>query len=427
MDAYVRLTSGEGPKAAGRARPFEVRVQRCGGRPCDCPAEERLAATPLQLLALQRSAGNAAAVALLGRRSPPTQRLTVSRQTDADIVAAGAEQPAWLGSMKALNLLLHQKFPAEEGRLYSGCSSGTGTGVSADLAGGRDGYVMLVVGTDYGTGTTVATLPARVAELRRVLVQAMLWRLSTGFLTQADLAFPEVDAALRATEPVALRKLLASRGVDQPARDTVGQLLAISTPVSAGATLRADGSATEKAGDVVVRLMPDERAGTRTHTEISFVPARVAVPSVLPEGGRVKAILGPLPVPPEVRVRTTYAATGPKSADPITASSGYGTGTAPADKAAGHTSLRFHEGSHGLAAVQYFRDHRFRPFTGAVGMTMAAWLAEAHAFVSAHDAWANGAVTASLCKVDCVGSPTIDQFSAAEQGYVQVCTPCVVP
>ncbi|MGH3814798.1 MAG: hypothetical protein ACRDUV_20525 [Pseudonocardiaceae bacterium] len=347
--------------------------------------------------------------------------------TDAEVIAAGASQPDWRASMHVLNLILHQRFPAEEQRLYSGASvHPSATRVAADVARGRDGRVMLVVGPGFGASTTAVTLPTRVAEVRAALVQAMLWRLSTGWLTSADLAFGEVSTALRSTSPSALRRLLTAPGVDQVARDTVTKLLAISTPVGAAATLQADSSATETAGGIVVRLLPDRRNGTRNETELSFVPPQVAVPPVRLRKGRVREILGTLPGLPEARIQTTYAAAGPQAAaDPITATSGYGRGTTAADQAAGQTSLRFHEGSHGTVFLQYFRSHAYRPFRGTVGMTVDAWRAEKRDFMQAHETWARGATTASRCEVDCVGHPTIDEARSAEPGYQQVCTACV--
>jgi hypothetical protein len=399
--------------ASGARTP---QVQRCGGDqhagcPCaDGPAEGR--EEPLQ-----RSAATAEA------------RLLVSRQTDAEVMAAGAERPAWLGSEHALNLLLHRHFPAEEARIYAGSGVGAATaGVTADLTARNVGQAILLVGTQYGPTLSPATLPSRVTELRQVLVQVMVWRISNGWLTQADLAFPEVSATLRATDPLALRQLTKSPNVDGPAGDTVRQLLAISTPVGAAATLQADGSATETAGGVLVRLLPDRRAGTQNETSVSFDPPRPSVPGFRHRRGLIAEVLGPLPVAPEVRIQTTYAAAGPQAGgDPATVPSAYGSGTTTADRAAGRTSLRHHEGSHGTVFLQFFRTHPYRPFSGAVGMTRASWQAEQQAYLRAYAAWAREATVASTCQVDCVGFPTKDQFHATTRGHQLECTACPTP
>jgi hypothetical protein len=55
-------------------------------------------------------------------------------------------------------------------------------------------------------------------------------------------------------------------------------------------------------------------------------------------------------------------------------------------------------------------------------MTIDAWRAEGVAFQAAYRAWSGGAARAGSCDVDCVGSPTIDQFHAAEPSYVKVCS-----
>jgi hypothetical protein len=388
---------------------------------------------------MQRTAGNSAVTALLRDRARQQDRsttgdqgtgaqanqLVVSRQTDQEIITAATTQPADQAGPRVLNLLLRRHFPAEERRLYLGSRiGGTGASLVADLAGGRGGSAMLVVGPDFGVQTTAATLAARVAQLRQVLVQVMQWRLTNRWLTEADLAFPEISGTVRSMDAPFLKKLLTAPKVDQDARKIVKQLLAIATPIGTAAALNADGSATEVVpGGVVIRVLPDKRAGSKNETTLAIQPTLPGTPDASVAGGRIATVDGPMPALPTVEIQTVYAASGPQAvSDPSTATSDYGAGTTASDKATGRTDIRYHEGRHGAVMLQYFRDHPYRPFKGEVGMTIDVWRAEGVAFQAAYRAWSGGAARAGSCDVDCVGSPTIDQFHAAEPSYVKVCS-----
>jgi hypothetical protein len=93
-------------------------------------------------------------------------------------------------------------------------------------------------------------------------------------------------------------------------------------------------------------------------------------------GGVVVAHNGP--DIPEVRIRTRYGP-GLTSASP----SAYGRGTTQADVAAGHTSLGFHEGSHGRDYLQFLVTHTFPAFTGRDGMTNAQFRHAVRQYVAA--------------------------------------------
>jgi hypothetical protein len=116
--------------------------------------------------------------------------------------------------------------------------------------------------------------------------------------------------------------------------------------------------ATLQSGDVTVKVEPDRKDankaedvkrdvksdGAVTHGDIS---ARVTYKT---ENGKVTSVA----VQKELHVQTTYGS----KADPA-ADSAYGRGHIQTDKAAGNSSLRFHEGNHGQDYIDYVKTHPF--------------------------------------------------------------------
>ena len=396
-----------------------------------------------QMLALQRTAGNRAVAQLVARQVPPVAAppAPAAPRTPEEQIVAAAQAPttpntAWRPSSQVFNLILHNYFPGPESGWYSGTRFDAGqTSVAADIPAAAapgapagpptSGYVMFVLGTQFARDTSAATLNDRVADVRRELLRVLRWRIGLGIMTGADIQIPMVNAELRTMQPVSLRRLRASPRVESAARDAIDQILAISTVVPVDAQFATDGSASVAVGGVTVRILPDTRAGTANETAIRFIPNQVQVPGITFDAHRrVTAINGAMPVTPGVEIQTSYAASGSQAgADPLTATSAYGRGTTTADVAAGNTSLRFHEGSHGADYLSYLASHPYRPFRGAVGMTVAAWNAESQAFLAAHHAWAAGAGAFSVHNTDCVGARTIDDQHRGERGYRLQCGP----
>lgn len=71
------------------------------------------------------------------------------------------------------------------------------------------------------------------------------------------------------------------------------------------------------------------------------------------------------PRSPRLTIRTRYVAAAKPEG-----SSAYGRGTTDRDRAAGTTSLRFHEGSHGTDFVRYLREHPFPEMPNPIGMNV---------------------------------------------------------
>ena len=139
----------------------------------------------------------------------------------------------------------------------------------------------------------------------------------------------------------------------------------ISTPLGKDAKRKKDGSATFQVAKINVIVNPDtttkdkKMAGkAQTNCNLNW-----KTPSYKFKDGIVTKV-DTLP-PVNLTIQTVY---GPG----VTAesSSDYGKGTTKEDREAGKTSLGDHEGSHGLDALQYLKDHPLPVFSGKEGMTV---------------------------------------------------------
>jgi RHS repeat-associated protein len=194
------------------------------------------------------------------------------------------------------------------------------------------------------------------------------------------------------------------------------QFPGISTPLPADAkqdprshvvTLKVNGVRLEFAPDTVD---PSGTAGDTKHTS-SFGGLKWTM-----KGGHVVKI-APVPTP-SLTVQTHY----PRSVNPD-GKSAYGRGTTPDDVAAKNTSLRFHEGQHGAAALRFVREHPVPQFGGRVGMTDSEIKQAGADYNRAMDDYFDSADKYSRQQVDCVGT-TIDQYNAKEGNHEPaVCGP----
>jgi hypothetical protein len=97
-------------------------------------------------------------------------------------------------------------------------------------------------------------------------------------------------------------------------------------------------------------------------------------------------------------IRTTYR----EGVDPG-GKSKFGAGTRDADKKAGNTSLRYHEGSHGGSAIDFVAAHPVPEFAGKVGMTTAEYNKAVENFKAALTAYTSTMLQANVQGVDCAG------------------------
>jgi Domain of unknown function (DUF4157) len=123
-------------------------------------------------------------------------------------------------------------------------------------------------------------------------------------------------------------------------------------------------SASGQVGRVKIIILPDiigeVPPGKSAKTDVSYVAGG---PSYESKGDKISKIVGAATL--EITIQTTYK----PGANP-TSTSLYGRGTTKKDKKSGHTTLRFHEGSHGSFVFSYLAKHKVPAFTGAVGQSI---------------------------------------------------------
>lgn len=102
---------------------------------------------------------------------------------------------------------------------------------------------------------------------------------------------------------------------------------------------------------------------------------------------------------------------------------GYGRGKAEDDQRRGTTSLKFHEGRHGIDIYNFIEANPYPVFSGRKGMKTEAFNAEATRFNNAVQAYVKRLLQASELSTDCAGSFTIDDHNASEGNVTAICTP----
>jgi hypothetical protein len=190
----------------------------------------------------------------------------------------------------------------------------------------------------------------------------------------------------------------------------------ITTPIAAGRTVDPlTGRVEFRVGGFDVSILPDttdNRLSTPGETSIHVqFPGTPAYEWRGGRGGRIVTRSDPV-ARPTIEIQTAFRpGVSPQG------QSGYGRGTTPEDVAGGRVSPRstrlgFHEGSHGLAYLEFLAANPAPTFAGAVGMTEAAFLAAGRAFRTAWTAYIARINDFSIRVVDCVGL-TKEQFEQA--------------
>lgn len=160
--------------------------------------------------------------------------------------------------------------------------------------------------------------------------------------------------------------------------------------------------ATGKVGAVKVIILPDTTGpvppGKSAVTNISYVAGG---PSYETINDKVSKIIGKATL--EITIQTVYA----PEADPKSTSI-YGRGTTKKDKKSHHTTLRFHEGSHGTFALGYLAKHKVPSFTGAVGQSTDKFIAAGDKYTEKVAEYMAKLDAANKKAVDCVGTKDAD-------------------
>ena len=271
----------------------------------------------------------------------------------------------------ALWKIIHDKFPQKGRRLG-------GTSYDAKLPGLRTefeaGQVTVGKVTKSWSGAIMyfgkaflALLPAdQEKKVGEELAKVDQWCVENGRLEKADLADRDIADRIRglsAAKMIELRDKVA----DPDVKKYVESLTSMSTPLEFGLTRQAGGDASAQIGNVRVVVRPDVSGGRgapavggRTDYTLPGRPSPRGLAHFA--NGRLQTFDGFPPI--TITIATTYA----RSAD-LDAPSAYGRGTTRRDTAVGATTLRFHEGSHGLDYLQFIHDNPYPTFAWQQGMT----------------------------------------------------------
>jgi hypothetical protein len=174
----------------------------------------------------------------------------------------------------------------------------------------------------------------------------------------------------------------------------------ISTPLPAGTQRNRQGAATLDAGGVPVTVTPDttSRARHLRNRAETRVLLNWRTPNYRQRGEVIESVD---PVPrPTVTVGTTYGR-GVTSQTP----SAYGRGTTREDIAAEHTSLGFHEGSHGTNFLDYLNSHPLPQFSGRSGMSVQDYQQAVSDYNTEMQQYQQDMEAESRRSTDCVGIP----------------------
>ncbi len=184
----------------------------------------------------------------------------------------------------------------------------------------------------------------------------------------------------------------------------------VSTPVPDTATKnKSTGIHSLTINDVKVEIHPDVfvKGKSGGETEISMKPKSWSYGGYETDtNGIITKVKNP-PKIPKVIIKTTYGLTVKPSG-----TSAYGKGTTAADKKAGNTTLRFHEGSHGTDFLKYLTDNPFPKFPAGVGTKKADFLKAVETYKTARGEYGNKMDAFSKKRTDCVGY-TIDKYHQA--------------
>jgi hypothetical protein len=188
-----------------------------------------------------------------------------------------------------------------------------------------------------------------------------------------------------------------------------------SVPVPAGLTADRRRNFRFTVNGVRVVVRPDTfnrrlRKSAQTQTAFSWSRPGATFSAARPRRvTRIGALEGP-----RLTIRVTYRRRG-TAGNP----SAYGRGTTAEDVAGGAVTphsltLGFHEGSHGLDAIEFVTNNPLPTFTGTVGMTRAEWNAAGRQFDADMSAYNDRLQQFQTRQGDCVGF-TIDDFHRQQQ------------
>ncbi len=197
------------------------------------------------------------------------------------------------------------------------------------------------------------------------------------------------------------------------------QLQRITTPLGINTPVDPQGTAHPVIAGFDVNVAPDTTTQNaqftnQAHTAMGM-DANPAVPQAYEDSSGVVQRIDP-PGSIRITIQTTY---GPGT-DP-SGQSAYGRGTTPPDIAAGRTSVRFHEGNHGLDFLDFLRTHPAPQFGGQIGMTRAQWTQAVEQFHRDAQAYYAQAIQFTVQRTECVGNAIPPAVSQQYYNTANIC------
>ena len=308
--------------------------------------------------------------------------------------------------------LIQQEFPKKGRRLAEVSYDANLPGLSTELTSGKvktGGVEIAYSGPRLYFGKTFLAIPDekdKVAKLDAEFVKVDKFAVENARLTKEDLDDQDIRTRIRGLSDLQLTTLRDS--VKDPAVQAyAGSLLTRSTPLEGGLAAQPDGSATSIVGNIKVVVQPDTLNVADVASGAGDTGFAAAVGAIRYETmrGHITKITA---APPAITTVTIHTRFGP-SANP-SGTSGYGRGTTKQDKKLGATTLRLHEGSHGVDYLNFIAANPFPTFTGKVGMTEAAFRDAIRAYQAAANAWSARMKASSEHDTDCTGF-TIQQYN----------------
>ncbi|MBO9731370.1 MAG: DUF4157 domain-containing protein [Chitinophaga sp.] len=161
-------------------------------------------------------------------------------------------------------------------------------------------------------------------------------------------------------------------------------------------------SATGSVGSVKVIILPDIPGPVPPgKSAVTNISSAASSPAYETKNDKISKIIGKATL--EITIQTVYD----PEADPKSTSI-YGRGTTKKDKKSGHTSLRFHEGSHGTFVLGYLAKHKVPSFTGAIGQSTEKYIEAGEKYQQKVAEYMEKMDAANYKAVDCVGTKDAD-------------------
>ncbi len=271
--------------------------------------------------------------------------------------------------------IVHDKFPEKAKRIGSTLYDANLPGLLTEFKAGS----VEVSGTQKSWGPArmfygkaFAALPQSDQEARvhEELDKIDKWKVESGNLTAEDLQDSDITSRIRGLKNAALVDLkdkVKAKTKDAKVDEYVDSLMSVSTPLEEGLQRQMDGTLSVTVNGVAITVELDtvgnvkggETGGSQM---LSFVPANIPAYDY-DAHNLVRKFAGYNPTI-TMHIQTTYESMGARDY-----TQGYGRGTTQRDKELGATSIRYHEGGHGLDFVRFVKANPPPQFTGAVGDT----------------------------------------------------------